>query len=230
MKRIKLITYFCMLILFGYCKDVFAVESCTTSELKRLKELASNVQFTYQYDIYDAKDTDSDDSSYKEVEYKITAINLNDELVVNVKNSYESRKFTVLNNVIDGFFNGETVNLEIIAYTKNLCAGRVILTKTINLPYYNTFSLNAECLGYPEFKYCKEYGKLSINIDDFYEELENYKKELKEDNKKDNIVDDDSNNILDDYYLYIFIFTIVLIIVIASWIVINTRRKKDSDL
>ena len=42
---------------------------------------------------------------------------------------------------------------------------------TINLPYFNQFSLLDECIGYEEFKYCQEFGYFNIDIDKFNNEL-----------------------------------------------------------
>ena len=223
----KIFYFLTFILIFFNTIDTFAIDECTTSELKRLKELANNVAFKYEYQIREEKLMDSDEYTFKQVYYDVTGLNLNDELIVRLKDD-EDLKFTKEDPMIGNFINGETLKIEMIAYTKNLCSGRIILTKTLKLPSLNIYSLKEECQEYPDFKYCKENGELDISELEFQQSLNEYKKEIG--NKKDDskLIDNiDSNN----YMMYVYIGSIVLLIVVILFVIIKyNQKKKDSDL
>lgn len=225
MKKI-LFSFSLLLICFG-CINVSAIEECTTSELNRLKELANNVSFQYEYEIENVKFTANDEDTYQEVSYTITAINLPNDVFVNIVNDPENRRFTADNSVISNFFNGERVRLEFIAYTANLCSGNLLLTKTLNLPFFNLYSLRDECLEYPDFEYCSQTGNYNITNADFLEALEEYKNNLQEEEPNQII---ENKSFLEKYYIYILIVVLVIILVIVFLIIKKKRDKNGRDL
>jgi len=202
--------------------DVKASEECTSSELKRLRELASNVSFTYDYEIIEQKYTEYDEYTFKTAFYDITAFNFNNELKIRLK-GYDDLLFTENEPTIGSFAEGRTVPIEIVAYTKNLCSGKVLLTKNIKLPHVNMSSFYEECKDYPDFKYCREFANYDISRDEFLKELEEYKKEL------DNPIfdDEDIKDFFEKYQLYIIggIFVLTVGVIIITFVIKNRKRE-----
>lgn len=223
MKRIiYLISILCVLVSIP---KVNALDECSTSELKRLKELANNTEFKYEYEIVDDGMYDDLEIVSKNALYTITGYNLSGELKYKVVDRGELY-FTTNNSVIKNFLNGSTVKIEIRAYTKNLCSGKLIKTVTIKLPYFNPLSLNEECNEYKNFKYCQEFGKFNLNHTEFLDELEKYKNGLDNgDNLGDDIKDENSS-----YLKYIVFILVILIILVMIIIFARRKRKKDVDL
>ena len=224
MKRIK---YIIAILIFIMCLNVDALTECSTSELNRLNELAKNIDFSYEYQVEEVKPMESSEEVNFEVKYKITAHNLPADLIIRI-NSDNNNRFTEKNNTVDGFLNGENVKVDTLAYTSNLCSGKVISTKTINLPYFNIWSLRDECEENKDFKYCQEYGRYNISEDTFLKELEDYK------NKPliDKVVKNESvNNFLKQYGIYIGALAFLVIVGAVTFVIVNKKRnKEDRDL
>ena len=47
----KILFSFSLLLIYFCCLNVSAIDACTTSEMTRLRELANNVTFNYNYKI-----------------------------------------------------------------------------------------------------------------------------------------------------------------------------------
>ncbi len=206
----KRVIYSLVFIMFFNFLNVEALTSCKTLELERLKELANKVTFSYTYQKEDNLNIESD------VRFTITAHNLNEDLLVKIKDSEE--KFTLENPSINNFLNNQVVEIEILAYTKNLCSGNLILTKTINLPFYNHFFEREECLENKDFKYCSEYGKYDITEKEFQEELEKYKINKKVDNKN-------PKYFLKKYSFYVL--SLLIVVLIVGGVKHKLKNKKD---
>ena len=204
--------------------NVYALNECTSSEQARLRELANNINFTYEYELLEFDTEGIDGGSPQDAYFKITAHNLTDELIVSVKDS-DDLKFTKTNETLSGFYNGTDVNIEFKAYTKNMCSGKTILTKTIKLPKFNLYSLRDECKEYKDFKYCSEYGNYNITDETFLSELEKYKKGDTKEEKNDEGEEEKSNLV----YIIAIIITIIIGASIGVVVIINIK-KRDSDL
>lgn len=222
----KIVYSLAFILVFFNPLNTLALDECTTSELKRLNELANNIEFKYEYEIVDERLTDSDEYTFKQVYYDITGLNLSSELIVRLKGDEEVR-FTQEEPTIGRFINGETINIEMIAYTKNLCSGKTILTKTLKLPSLNTYSLKEECLEYKEFKYCQENRIFDISESEFQDALEEYKKELENKKSDNDIIDNEDYH---DYMIYIYIGIGILLVIVIFLVIKFNKKKKDRDL
>lgn len=223
----KIICLISFLLMMIYIPNVNALDECTSGEMKRLKELASNVEFKYEYDVIDNQMFADDEYIPKTAVYKITSYNLSGELKVRLVDDDRNIYFTNNKPTIDNFLNGEVVKVEISAYTKNLCAGKILRNVSIKLPYFNQYSLKEECIEYKEFKYCQEFGKYNISDSEFYSELENYKKNL-EKGDNGNLGIDNINDI--NPYLIIGILVIFVVLGLVVFLIIKYTKKKESDL
>ena len=54
----KILFSFSLLLIYFCCLNVSAIDACTTSEMTRLRELANNVNFSYQYSVEDELESD----------------------------------------------------------------------------------------------------------------------------------------------------------------------------
>ena len=214
------------LVLFTFTFDVKAIDDCTTGELSRLKELAGNVSFTYDYYFNEVEDDSEGETVFGSLYYyNITAHNLHDDLKVQIKETHA--RFTTIRPTLTSFTSGEIVKIEILAYTENLCSGKLLKLETIKLPYFNEYSLRDECKQYSEFKYCQEFGSFDVDDEKFLSELENYKKELIQNNQPN---DNNFQIFFANYGVYVITIIFLITISIITFIIIKIIKKKDSDL
>lgn len=218
----KKVIYFSILFLLFSCLNVYADDSCTKEELKRLKELATNVSFKYDYEIID--NYIYNNVSVKDASFSITGYNLHNDLKVVYDDTLDDPwRFTSKKPTLTGFFGGVNVKINIYANTANYCSGKLLTSKTVKLPDFNTFSLREECKEYPDFKYCSEFGNFNITDEEFMSLLEEYKNE---EEVKTIFGDEDSG--FGDYLIYIIIA--VVLILISGVVIVIIKKKRSSDL
>ena len=156
--------YLICLFLFVICMDVKAVDTCSTDELARLKELANNVEIKYEYELvkYDVEDYYIEEygENYNfEPVFKLKVLNLSDNLKIYFNedgsdyNKIESQDLETIN-----FFEGNVLKFNIYSYTDTDCTYRNLRNITIKLPFYNKYYYvnKDKCSQYPNFKYCIE--------------------------------------------------------------------------
>ena len=216
MKKIILV-----IVLFIFCINVKA-EVCSTEEINRLKELASNVEIIPSLVV--------DDSRYSEEEknyemlsayYDIKISNLHDYLMVfyngnagrQVINSENAENFI--------FYGGDRATFNVYSYTENDCTNKSLRTITIKFDYYNVYyySHKDKCDEYPNFEYCKEY----MNIGDkSYSEIDNLFEEYIKENTK--------NSGYNDRDFYYVAGGIVIVLIISILVTIIVKRYKKNKL
>lgn len=222
MKKIVLI------ILLLFTINVYA-GSCDSNEFKRLKALAEKIEFTYDYDI---EKTEYEEGLLYDIDNRITASNLNSELKVLIyedyyKDIYKEFKYNSTGkSTLSGFNQGEKVVVTIEGYVNNECSGKTILTKTINIPYYNTFYDGDECKENKDFIYCKnEMTDNLVTRSAFNSKLNEYLSDS-------NIEDKETNNNekkLDITTLILIISSIAIILALAIIIkAFRNERKRNS--
>lgn len=211
-------TIFFLLILFSF--NVWA-DTCKTDELKRLKELASNVVFKTNYEI---KTTDG----VNYAEYTITAYNLNKELKTLVVWDYYAGKYQEFKYndskeaTLGKFIDGEKVKISIYAYTANACSGKEVSTKIIKMPYYNDYYDEDFCSRNPDFEYCLPVVEKKITKNTYDKALKKY---LYIDVIEDETKEENNNKT----NLWIIMGSIIgLIIIVVFFIFMNQRRKKSA--
>ena len=218
MKKIVLL----ILILFSF--NVYA-DTCDNNELKRLKDLAEKVEFSYDYEI--KNEVLEDGSNFPVFNFSITANNLNEDLKVLIlydKYSFNNKEFKYNNqktSSIDGFFEGDIVNITIEGYTSNACSGKTILTKTVKIPYYNRNYDENFCYENPDFKYCMEFTEKSISSSEYSDALLSYIDNTSE-------IEDNKNETSHNYTIYIIgsVFGIIILLLLISYIL--KRKRKNS--
>lgn len=181
---------------------------CDYQRLAELSRLASNVQLSYTYDGNG---------------FVIYMTNLTSDLYT--KDAFE--------NVIYGGnekqFSYSSGSYNFTIYSNDAaCAGEKLLTKSINLPTPNVYALYDECNQYPSFKYCQKWGEFLISEEEFYAELNNYKKDLEATEIEP---EGDSSNlsiILDilknNFYMFV-IFGIAILFLVVYRLIKNIKKS-----
>lgn len=211
----KLIKYSLVLLFVLMSINVYA--KCETSELERLKVLAEKVEFTYDYKIGN------------DINFSITATNLNSELKVLIIEDYymdDYQEFKYNKNktyTLNNFKNNEKVLVTIKGYVKNECSGETVLTKYVNLPYYNNFASSQECKLYPDFKYCATLLENSINKETFDSELEKY--------LNSNLQEEEPPKVKEDgIFLYVVVGILFIVVLIIIIIMVVKKKRKEYEL
>ena len=174
---------------------------CEDSELVRLSKLAQNVKFSYTYNENTSK-------------FTITVTNTTKDLnieYINKEKKYNSDK--ELN-----FYNLYSGKHTFMIYSKSsTCSGEYLITKYVNLPYYNTLYNSSVCNGIENYKYCQKWNAVNSNREINYRKILEYKNELLKEQNEIVIVQSDENIILkfirEKYveYYYIMLPTIISI-------------------
>ena len=105
-----------LMMLFSFVLVNVYADSCDNKELARLKKIAEQVEFSYDYDI---KRTDSEEGILVDVDNKITAFNLNSEIKVLIyedyyKDLYKEFKYNDTKKaILNGFTQGENLYVKV---------------------------------------------------------------------------------------------------------------------
>lgn len=204
-----------ILLLFAINVKAIDKDECDKNELKRLKELASHLSYTYEYN----EDTKRFDIIIDNITSEIRPIIIYswdllefDEFVPN--SSGTARR--------SGFKSGEKVKITTKAYVKNACSAKDVATKTIALPYVNPFYNSEECKKNPEFKFCvNKLTNVNISENTFKSEYAAYIKELEKGTPTLVI------NNTKIYVLLAIIVAIPLAIVVKNAVTKYIEKRKD---
>ena len=133
----KIISVVSIVFIFFLTLNVYAITECTTEEMNRLKELANNVEFKYDYVILD----EFEDKKTLDVYYTFNIFNYDKDLKIYYQTEYSDEKVFLSNDNTEELrvYQGKKIDFYIYAYTTNLCTSELIKKTTITLPYYNTF-------------------------------------------------------------------------------------------
>ncbi len=225
MKKVK---YLIPILIFFIVVNVKAIDSCTTEEMNRLKELANNVKFKTDYEINPIEIINDDGKKIindVNVSYKIKIINDNENLKYFYKLSSQKEKKQVSSNDLANmsFPDGEKLEISIYSYTINLCTNELLKTESIDLPTYNIYYyLNQDkCKNNPDFKYCKEFMNVELSPDEIEKQFDKYLEEK-------NIIQ--ASNFLKENIIYILIGVIAIITSLIFGLKIFKKRKKKLDI
>jgi len=190
--------------------------ACDDEEMIRLSKLANNVASNYYFDPETQK-------------FEITFTNVTKEIVItdliNGQMYNEDIEFTIKNLESGNYrFN--------ITSTDVSCTGETLVTKYINLPYYNKFYTSEECKGIENYSYCKKWVKNEISESIFQKKVTQYKenlnKEIKQEVIEETVLDKIKKVILDIYVNYYYIILPLFITILC--IIIYIKDKSDDIL
>ena len=198
------------LLVFVFCLFVspFTIHAaCDYQRMAELSKVASNVQVGYAYEVKD----------------NIPVFYLN---VSNVTNDiYMVDNFgNVYRQNAEGIqiFPGVNVTFNIYSNDSN-CPGDKLLTKYLNLPFYNKYSSYPECASYKDYSACQIWtSNAPVTDGEFYEQIASYKNETYNNQNADN--GDTNTNFIQEHLIFI-IAGALAIIGILSAILIWRKRK-----
>ncbi len=169
-----------LILLFAITINVKAGpgEECDKNELKRLKEEASHLSFTYEFK------ENMRESGLIDGSFDIIVDNIVSDIKPMVIHSWDTLEYDEFvpnsngTGKLTGFTSGQKVRITVKAYVKNGCLAEDLLIRTIELPYINKFYGRSECKANPNFKFCKDkLTKTNVSETTFKTEYEKYIKE-----------------------------------------------------
>jgi len=192
-----------VLLLFILILPITKIEGyyCSFAESSRLKQIAANVNYSYDYEIVNNK-----------VKFNITLVNLNPDIYfVDSNNKTYRYKSNEIN--LKGYDSGK-VKFKFYAVDED-CED-VLREITITLPHYNKFYNDAVCEGVKNYSLCQKWTENNYDYDTFVKKVNLYKESLKEEPVEDVIEEENNEYFLDiilDFILeYYYIFLVAIII------------------
>lgn len=216
-KIIYLLFMFLLLPLkVGAIHDVIDVR-CTNDLKVSLREEGQDVVYRL------SKVLNGSDVSYTAYFYNLT------------ENIYltDSNDNVYLNSKIENLKPGSTLTVNMYASNKTYCNGYKILTKVINVPYYNPYFGSELCSGYENYSLCNENTNVTLSQDEFEKKINEYKESLKEEKEEvvDEIVEEEINSMdLIVRYKYYILGGIALIAIVMAIVAIKKNRKERGIL
>lgn len=164
---------------------------CSYERMAELSRIASNVQFSYDYEI--EKNIDTRAVFYVDVSNITSDIYIEDEYKNKVFNS---------GRINQKYFSEQTAVYHIYSNDAS-CKNELLLTKYLSFPIFNPYSQKEACQKNPSFKLCAVWMDTSMyHQEDFNAELEKYTnlQTIKSDKEKQksltSLLDNHKNEIL----------------------------------
>lgn len=231
MKQLKYL--FVLGILLFLPNIVYADETCSVSNIARLKKIASNISTTYDY-------TESIPATgYGNVTFTATISNVTKDIYVMKVDNYYTLQGTIYqgdeNNQIqiNDLSAGVSYHFVVFDNIGNECQDDLIYEFYITLPNYNKYYINPVCDKVPNYKYCQKWTNVNLTETEFVNSVNKYIKSLEE---TDDQEDTDSNN--DKYSTFIEImeflskYSIAIfgsIVLISAGGIIYLKKKDNFD-
>ena len=164
-KRMKYMLF--ALICMGVTPLITHAE-CDYQRQAELSRIASNVQFSYNYNMNEG------------LTFTLYVNNLTDDIYV--VDSYGQRlsgtgekQLIYSPSRVSGFQSGDQVRFEIYSNDSN-CPNNLLITKYVNFPIFNPYSNLDDCKQNPNFKYCQIWmDTSSVTHEQFTSELNSAK-------------------------------------------------------
>ncbi len=192
---------------------------CDYQRQAELLRIASNVQFSYNYNMNEG------------LTFTLYVNNLTDDIYV--VDSYGQRlsgagekQLIYSPSRVSGFQSGDQVRFEIYSNDSN-CPSNLLITKYVNFPIFNPYSNLDECKQNPNFKYCQIWvDTSSVTYEQFTSELNSTKNQPTEEAEeiKQNIFEKILSVLARPQTMIVGL--ILLIIVLISLFIYILKRKK----
>jgi len=200
------------------CLPFIKVEAlyCSYSEQARLKKMASNINYTY--DFVEVDNT---------VNFKITLVNLRPELYLVDPLTEQVYNYNGEELVLDNRKSGEVVKFNV--YSNVEYCTEQLYTITITLPTYNPYYKDSICSGLDSYSLCGRWTKHSYNYDEFVKKVSDYKASLNKPNDPD-VITEHQRGIWDVIanYMVKFYYIPLLLIIIGCSVGIYIQNKKSN--
>lgn len=224
-------TFLCVLSLFIFSDDVFAV--CDNDELNDWAEEVNIVfEQQYAYDEYTDEDGTVIPAYEPEFSYILHLYPERDDLKVYVTDNLSGKKTEVEFSDMYGTYSvGSYVHFKTKKYTFDIysaddsktCPGEKLRTIKYSVPSYNMYSQTIYCSENSNEDICASYTDLEVNKDEFYEKVD----ELE--NEKNKTFIDKALEIVKEYWYFVVIPLLVVSIFyfIKIW---KFKKKENEDL
>lgn len=183
---------------------------CSYERQAELSKIASNVGFSYTYEV-DKQNTP-----------QITAVinNITDDIYIE---DGDGNVFRGQGEKTRKCANDETIMFRIYSNDLN-CKGELILTKYLNIPYFNEYSNYPACVEHGEYSLCTPWANTkSISREDFDSLMFDYDTQQ----IKNDVANEKENNIYEFLKSYIqknqILFTFVLVAIILLIVIVVYR-------
>ncbi len=196
-----------MLIIMSFLPSLVLAKECDWSEISAKKNLARSINWTYEYYL-------EDNVMY----FDVTAVNIYEDLYVkdlSTDKIYSNNEFT-LKKLTDN----QKISFEI--YSKD--CNKLIATKDMSLPAYNSYYGTDYCDGISEFSSCRKWGILSSSIteDVLKKQTDDYRASLL--NQK-NVEPIKYETNITGFYVFIVLAIIALMMLLIF--ILHDKREKD---
>ena len=208
----RYVNYFLVLVFCLFVSPLVSYASCDDSRLAELSKIASNVQFSYSYDVV-----------LNRPEFKVNMSNITSDIYV--VDSFE--------NVFTGFEASygyqfiNTITYDIYSNDIN-CQGEKLMSKSVNIPSYNKYSMYKECEDHRDLALCQVWAYYEFENDDIFyniiKESNKIKKatDIKKDTNNNSFLDDIIDFIMSNLFVIILVFLLMFI-----YIILIIRRRKQ---
>lgn len=205
MKKLK------YLLLFSACifvSPLITHAECSYQRVAELSKIASNVQFSYSYDI----------GENGTPTFTMNITNITDDIYVEDHSTGTILKTGEHNLVYNQY--GTTLKYDIFSNDPD-CENEPLLTQNINLPNYNLFSSTENCKKYPNFKYCQTWmNTAALSQEKFSSELSKYVEQ-----EENSDATQTNKNIIDLIYENIVLVIVIIIMIITIPSLMFLKRR-----
>ena len=208
-----------VIILIIVCFPITKVDAviCPSSEVARLRRIASNINTSIDYVEGNGR-----------VDFSITLVNLHPDLYLVDETRNRRIPFTGREMTLRGYGSGERVRYT-VRTTVLYCEDIVIGTIRVNLPTYNPFYMSVACNGIEHFHLCFKWSTHGMSYQDFLIAVNNYRETIdnpitEEPELEYVTIRDIMINFLNEGYLYVAL----VIIIIGSSVGIYISKKKET--
>lgn len=153
-----------LIVFFGFMfiAPLTSQAQCSYERQAELSRIASNVQFSYNYEM-----------KGEFPKFSVDITNLTNDIYITEDILYQTVSGVGEKSI---FYNTDNLSITFDIYSNdNSCKGDKLLTQYVTIPKYNYFATTDECKENPNFQYCVAWLNTTITIDQFNEELAKYK-------------------------------------------------------
>ena len=215
----KVLPFVIMMLFLLFPTTIDAAWYCEYADLAKMKNLASNINISYDYKI------ENNDASFT-----ITLSNVYRDLyiydVTNNKYYYPDADQDMTEFVISGYDDGKSYRFSVYT-TLAKCEDKLVYTFYATTPKYNQYYNDPLCDGHANYNLCQRWANLSnMTYAQFQQNMQEYLESLKSDDLLEE--DEDSKEIpwLLEFYLNYYMYILPSLIGILL-ITIYVISKKD---
>lgn len=201
---------------------------CPYDEQLRLREIAAAITFSFEFVDYELSSG-----------FDVYAKGMTKDIFIKEENApvyfnyYEDAQ--EIKNI--GFSPGTTHRLDFYATVETKCPDYKIMSRYLQIPYYNYYSEHPLCKGYEKYDLCQKFSNIYTLIEDaedFETRMNAYIDSLKSKNNND-LNNENTNNswyrgvilFLQSYYLELLL---TIVIIIIGYIVFTKIKRRRSIL